>query len=203
MEADTAGHSLRDLSRLLRPLALRLPPAEWTLAATCLGVEAAIYALQVRHGMDAALGAVALVPALAAAWLGSRRVVAAVLTASAVLPLVLAAQHSIPWTNAVARAALVAVLGVLTRLAASGYAGTRAAAARLSLVSRISRVATSSSSLEDILREVLDDMARDGLRGGTILLVDEQNRLYIAAAHGEHLDESVRSKRLEFGQGIM
>jgi signal transduction histidine kinase len=203
MEVDTTGNSLRDLSRLLRPLSWSRSPHEWVLGAAGVGVQGVLYAVQLHSGMQAAVGSLALLPPLAAAWLGSRAAFAVVVVGSAVFDVLLGAQGSIPWANAVARIAVAVLLGLLTRVAAEAYAGTRSAAARLALVSRVSRVATSSSSLDEILAEVLDDMARDGLRGGTILLVDENNRLYVAAAHGEHLDESVRDKRLEFGQGIM
>lgn len=203
MQADTTGNSLRGLSRLLRPLVWQGPPWEWSLGAVGAGAVVLLFTVQFTDGMDAALGGIALLPAVAVAWLGSQRAFAVVTALSAGLPLVLAAHGSIAWGNAGARSVVVLTLAVLTRIAATGYAGTRAAAARLALVSRVSRVATSSSSLEEILREVLDDMARDGLRGGTILLIDERNRLYIAAAHGDHVDEELRRKRLDLGQGIM
>ncbi|HZS14986.1 MAG TPA: GAF domain-containing sensor histidine kinase [Candidatus Dormibacteraeota bacterium] len=203
MQADTTGRSLRGLSGLMRPLAWARSPYEWSLGAACVGLLGAMYAVQSTRGMDSVLGGLSLLPSLAVAWLGSRRMYLATLSVSIAFAVALGAQRELPWGNAASRASVILILAVLTRLAAVGYAGTRAAAARLALVSRVSRVATSSSSLEEILREVLEDMARDGLRGGTILLIDERNRLYVAAAHGEHLSEDVRRQRLELGQGIM
>jgi signal transduction histidine kinase len=203
VDADTLSRSLRDMSRLLRPLSWGRPPLEWVLLAATLLLQGVLYAAQLGAGAQVQLASVALVPELAAAWLGSTRTLATVTAASVVLDLVLAAQSAEHWGTALSRAGLLVALGVVARIAAVGYAGTHNAAARLALVSRVARVATGSSSLEDILRQVLEDMARDGLRGGVILLIDEQNRLYIAASHGDHLDESVNRLRLQMGQGIM
>ncbi|HXA30042.1 MAG TPA: GAF domain-containing protein [Candidatus Angelobacter sp.] len=204
MEADTTGDSVRGRSRhLLRPLSWQRSPYEWTLGAGGVGLQAVVYLILRLAGMQAPLTSLSLVPLLGVAWLGSAAAFAAVAAATAGFELLLTAQGATSWSMGVSRALVIVGLGVLARLAATGYAGARAAASRLALVSRVARVATSSSSLEDILREVLEEMARDGLRGGTILLIDDSNRLYIAAAHGDHLDESVRTQRLEMGQGIM
>jgi signal transduction histidine kinase len=203
MEADTTGHSVRGSSGLLRPLSWQRSPFEWSLGGAGVGLQAVVYAILRHFGMQAPLTSLSLVPLLAVAWLGSTAAFVALAAATAAFELLLAAQGSTPWGTAASRSAVIVGLGVLARFAATGYAGARTAASRLGLVSRVARVATSSSALEDILREVLDEMARDGLRGGTILLVDDNNRLYIAAAHGDHLDDSVRDKRLEMGQGIM
>ena len=194
--------SLRDRSHLLRPVSWDRGLLEVVLLALSVAVLVGGFVTQLGAGALASLAPIAVIPVLASAWLGSTRVLVAVVAVSVGLDLVLAAHGDLGVGAALTRAAVMVGLGVLARIGAVGYAGTRAGAARLALVSRVSRIATSASSLEAILSGVLDEMARDGLRGGVILLIDSQRQLYIAAAQGD-LDEAVRNSRLRMGEGIM
>jgi len=202
MTAGETGPSLRDRPHLLRPLRWDRGAAEVVLLALSTAALVVAFLTQVGMGALASLAPIAVVPVLACAWLGSTRVLVAVVAVSVGLDLVLAAHGDLEVVTALARGAVMVGLGVLARVAAVGYAGTHAGAARLALVSRVSRIATSASSLEAILGGVLAEMARDGLRGGVILLIDEHHQLYIAAAEGE-IDDAVRNSRLEIGEGIM
>jgi signal transduction histidine kinase/putative methionine-R-sulfoxide reductase with GAF domain len=201
MTARDREGSLGDRPRLLRPLSCRSGAAELVLLAASVAVLLGSFLLQAGARSLVVPASVAVVPVLASAWLGARRTAAAVVALAVALDWVLAARGHIGVPTALARGVVVLGLATLTRVAAVGYAGERAAAARLALVSRVTRIATSASSLEEILRQVLGEMARDGLRGGVILLIDAHHQLYIAAAHGD-LDESVRNSRLRIGEGI-
>ena len=202
MTAGETGGSLRDRPRLLRPVSWDRGAREVALLAASMAVLLAAFGAQIGSGALATLAPVVVVPVLATAWYGSTRVLAAVVAASIGLDLVLAAHGDLAYLTALTRAAVMLGLAVLARTAALGYAGTHAGAARLALVSRVSRIATSALSLDAILAGVLEEMAREGMRGGVILLIDEHHQLYIAAAHGD-LDESVRNSRLQIGEGIM
>ena len=202
MTAGETGRSLRDRPHLLRPGSW----SDGSLEVVLLGVATAwvltAFAIQFGVGALASLTPIGVVPVLATAWLGSQRVLLAVLGLSVVLDVVLAVHSDIGAGTAATRAIVMVGLGLLALLASRGYAGTHAAASRLGLVSRVSRIATSALSLDAILAGVLSEMAREGLRGGVILLIDDNRQLYIAAAQGE-LDESVRNSRLDVGEGIM
>ena len=201
MTAAPTGPSLRDRPQHLRPLSWDRGAAEVVLLALSTAVLVGAFVSQIATG-KLGLAPIAVVPVLACAWLGSTRVLLAVIALSIGLDLVLKAHGDLEGATTLARALVMVGLGVLTRFAAVGYAGTRAGAARLALVSRVSRIATSALTLEEILDGVLEEMAREGMRGGVILLIDSHHQLYIASAQGD-LDESVRNSRLDLGEGIM
>ena len=201
--AGTAEASLPDRPHPLRPLSWAGGTAEPVLLVACLAVLAVVSMPQLSGQAATLLTPLSVVPVLAAAWLGSTRVTAAVGVAALAGEVVLAAHGDIRPGTAATRAAVFVGLLVLCRVAAVSYAALRVAAARLALVSRVSRIATSSSSLDDILGQVLEEMARDGLRGGVIALIDEDNELYVAAAQGEAIDDIVRATRIRVGEGIM
>jgi putative nucleotidyltransferase with HDIG domain len=73
---------------------------------------------------------------------------------------------------------------------------------RASLVLRMARVATCTHSLSVILQAIMAEMAREGLRGGLIALVDESHELYVAAAEGD-LDPPILGRRFRSGDGVM
>jgi putative methionine-R-sulfoxide reductase with GAF domain len=73
---------------------------------------------------------------------------------------------------------------------------------RASMVLRMARVATCTQSLSVILQAILAEMQREGLRGGSIALVDEYNELYVAAAEGE-ARPPILGRRIPAGSGIM
>ncbi len=72
---------------------------------------------------------------------------------------------------------------------------------RAALPRRVARMAT-ADNLTAILDEVVAAMARPGLRGGAIFLINERNELYFAAHRGL-ADERVRDIRLPVGQGVV
>ena len=88
------------------------------------------------------------------------------------------------------------------RLAAINLAVSVRSAARATMIARVARIATSAVSLQEVLDGILAEMARDELRGGVIGLIDERDRIFVAAAEGD-MSEEVWKSRLPVGQGIM
>jgi len=78
----------------------------------------------------------------------------------------------------------------------------RARARRSDLVRRVAQLAASGLPLPRILNGILAEMARDGLRGGSVALINDRNELYIAAWEGT-LDQAVLDSRLPVGRGIL
>jgi diguanylate cyclase (GGDEF)-like protein len=73
---------------------------------------------------------------------------------------------------------------------------------RNDLVRRVAQLAASGLPLPRILNGILAEMARDGLRGGSVALINDRNELYIAAWEGT-LDQAVLDSRLPVGRGIL
>jgi diguanylate cyclase (GGDEF)-like protein len=107
---------------------------------------------------------------------------------------------------AVAAAQTGAAIGVATAagllLVASEWTLARRRARRDALVARVGALAVSGQTLGRVLDSILAEMAREGLRGASIALVNDNAELYIAAAEGE-LSQEVRDLRLPVGSGIM
>ena len=70
------------------------------------------------------------------------------------------------------------------------------------LVTRAARIAVSTADLPDILGQIVEMMAREGLRGASVALVGTDDRLRIVAAHGD-LSRSVERASLAVGEGIV
>jgi diguanylate cyclase (GGDEF)-like protein len=90
-----------------------------------------------------------------------------------------------------------AVAGPLRR-----WGPARARARRRELVRRVGELAASGLPLPRILNSILAEMAREGLRGGSVALINDRNELYIAAWEGT-LDQAVLDSRLPVGAGIV
>jgi len=78
----------------------------------------------------------------------------------------------------------------------------RARARRTDLVRRVATLAASGLPLPRLLNGILAEMAREGLRGGSVALVNDRDELYIAAWEGT-LDQAVLDSRLPVGRGIL
>jgi diguanylate cyclase (GGDEF)-like protein len=144
----------------------------------------------------------AAVPLAGSAWLLSRRFTAAVALAVVATPVALWIDGQLDAGPAFASAGALAGAAILAASLAELPAIARARARRTELVRRVTQLAASGLPLPRILNGILAEMARDGLRGGSVALIDEQDRLYIAAWEGT-LDQAVLDSRLPVGQGIV
>src|SRR5205823_1019736 len=141
---------------------------------------ALIYLLDVESP-GASFGTVAILPVLAGAWLLSGRL--ALLVGGLAVGFRLAAGFGASGhgLEVVTEAISLGLVAGLARVAAVYVAATREAAARDSLLARIARIATSAETIRQILDQILAEMARDGLRGGLIGLINEHNEIYPVA----------------------
>jgi diguanylate cyclase (GGDEF)-like protein len=132
----------------------------------------------------------------------SRRHAAVVgLTAAAVAAGLAVAGRLRPATAAVAVVALLLAMVLATALAELP-AMARARARRADLVRRVAQLSTSGLPLPRILNGILAEMARNGLRGGSVALINDREELYVAAWEGD-LDHTALEARLPVGQGIL
>ena len=99
-------------------------------------------------------------------------------------------------------AALTVATALAAHLAARRLAVESESRRRDRLVAQIGRIAVSGEALPAILDRILTEMAREGLRGGLIALINERNELYVAGYEGD-LDAAVRTSRIPVGRGIM
>src|SRR5258706_3845253 len=104
MTAGETGRSLRDRPHLLRPGGWSRDALELVLLGVATAWLTAAFAIQLAVGALATLAPIGVVPVLATAWLGSRRVLLAVLGLSVALDLVLAAHSDIGAGTAATRA---------------------------------------------------------------------------------------------------
>ena len=170
------------------------------VALVCSATAVAL--LATLAGISTALATVlAAFPVAAAAWMLPRRAAAAVALAAAATPSALVVAGHLAGASAGASAATLAGAGILASALSELPGLARARARRSDLVRRVAQLAASGLPLARILNGVLAEMARDGLRGGSVALVNERNELYIAAWEG-HLDRSVLDSRLPVGQGV-
>jgi signal transduction histidine kinase len=150
----------------------------------------------------ASLGTTAIIPVLAAAWVLSGRL-AVLVTLFALASRLLEGQHSaVPTLESLTDVLTILLVAGVGRVAAVYVTATQEAAARADLMARIAQIATSAESLKQILDRILREMAREGLRGGLVGLINERNEIYPAAADGD-IDEAVWNSRLPVGTGIM
>ena len=173
-----------------------------TVATAVLGVLAVAALLSLADTNLLLAVAVAALPLAGAAWLLPRPLTAAVAAAAVATLGGLDAQGRFSVVGAVAAAGTVAVLAVAVSALSELPAIARARARRTDLVRRVAALAGSGLPLARILNGVLAEMAREGLRGGSVALINDENELYIAAWEG-HLDQAVLDSRLPVGQGIL
>lgn len=192
-------------ARLRAPWAHALVQVDrWrSAAAAALLAALAVAVLAPLAGGPTALAVgVAAVPVCIAAWVLSRTLTVAVVAALAAAVAGLGASgHASAASAAVAGGSLAAV-AVLASALSELPALARARARRTDLVRRVAQLTGSGLPLARILNGVLAEMARDGLRGGSVALINDRDELYIAAWEG-HLDQSVLDSRLPVGQGIL
>jgi signal transduction histidine kinase/putative methionine-R-sulfoxide reductase with GAF domain len=185
-----------------RPLSATEGVRAVLVTAACVFALSLIYLLDVLTPPATSLGAAAIIPVLAATWVLSGRLAAFVTILALSFRLAATLSGSVPVVEAITDGLTIVLVGALGRVAAVYVEATQAAAARAGLMARVSRIATSAESLKQILERILQEMAREGLRGGMVGLINERNEIYVAAAEGD-IDEAVRSSRLPVGTGIM
>ncbi|GAC1655131.1 MAG: hypothetical protein NVS9B1_07580 [Candidatus Dormibacteraceae bacterium] len=143
-----------------------------------------------------------LIPVLGAVWLLPRLAATLVVTLALADRIAAAVLGEIGLVALVSESLALLVIAGVGRVAATYVEATARAAGRAQLVARVARIATSADSIEKILDQILKEMAREGLRGGMVGLINENNEIYPAAAEGD-LDAAVWNSRLPVGQGIM
>jgi signal transduction histidine kinase/putative methionine-R-sulfoxide reductase with GAF domain len=185
-----------------RPLSATSGVPALVVAGLCVFALSLIYLLDVVTPPGISLGAAAMIPVLAATWVLSRRLVVVVVLVALSFRLAAALAGAVPLVEALTDSLTIVLVGALGRVAAVYVSATQEAAARAALMARISRIATSAESLKQILNRILGEMARDGLRGGLVGLINERNEIYPAAAEGD-IDAAVWDSRLPVGSGIM
>ena len=160
----------------------------------------AIVPLEPNHPGTALLAGAVVVAA--AGWLLPRLPLLGAALAAAAIPAGYGAARALDGRVAFASSVGLVASGVLARATAELPAIARARAARTELVHRVSMVAASGLPLPRILNSILAEMARNGLRGGSVALINDRNELYIAAWEG-NLDQAVLDSRLPVGKGIL
>jgi signal transduction histidine kinase len=185
-----------------RPLSALSGVPALVVTGFCVFALSLIYLVDVLTPPRTSLGTAAVIPVLAATWFLSRRLMVAVVLLGLGFRLAATLGGAVPVVEAVTDGLTIVLVAGLGRGAARPVAAAPAAACRAALMARISRIATSAESLTQILDRILGEMARDGLRGGLVGLINERNEIYPAAAEGD-IDTSVWESRLPVGTGIM
>jgi signal transduction histidine kinase len=184
-----------------RPLSAVRGSSALLLAGACVFALGLIYLLDVRTP-GASLGAAAIIPVLAAAWVLSGRLAVLVVLLALGFRLAVALSGEVHLVVALTDALTILLVAGLGRVAAVYLTATQEAAASARLMARVARIATSAESLKQILDRILQEMAREGLRGGLVALINERSEIYPAAAEGD-IDDAVWNSRLPIGTGIM
>ena len=185
-----------------RPLSATSGVRALVVTGACAFTLSLIYLVDVLTPPVTSLGASAIIPVLVATWLLSGRLVALITLLAVLFRVAAALGGAVPLVEAITDCLTIVLVSALGRVAAVYVTATQAAAARAGLMARISRIATSAESLKQILDRILQEMARDGLRGGLVGLINERNEIYPAAAEGD-IDRAVWDSRLPVGSGIM
>jgi len=185
-----------------RPLSATGGVPALLVTGSCVFALSLIYLLDVSTPPGTSLGAAAIIPVLAATWVLSRRLVVAVVLLALGFRLAAALGGAVNVVEAVTDGLTIVLVGALGRVAAVYVTATQAAAGRAALMARVSAIATSAESLKQILDRILGEMAREGLRGGLVGLINERSEIYPAAAEGD-IDAAVWDSRLPLGSGIM
>jgi signal transduction histidine kinase len=197
-----SGSVRRDWTLWFQPRALEGRVEGLIFAGLCVLSLALIAGADVVSGRGVSVGSFQVIPVIAAGWLLSDRLLAAVSVAAILARFLVVLLGGDDVVTASVQAGVVPFMAIVSRTAAVSVVAAHAAAARDRLVSRIARIVSSADSLDEILQQVVWEMAREDMRGGTIALIDERNRLYIVAAEGE-ISDDVRQFRLPVGEGIM
>ncbi len=184
-----------------RPLSAVRGPRALLVAGACVLALSLIFVLDVLTP-GASLGTAAIIPVLAAAWVLSGRLAVAVTLLAVGFRLAAGLDGAVHPVEALTDALTIVLVAGVGRVAAVYVTATQAAAARANLMARVARIATSAESLKQILDGILLEMAREGLRGGMVALINERSEIYPAAAEGD-IDDAVWNSRLPVGSGIM
>jgi signal transduction histidine kinase len=197
----TFADALATVPDWFRPLRFSRGPGSIVATTLCILLLAGVLGADlVTPGLS--LGSLAVLPVVAATWLLSGRLAALVTILAIVNRLLSGALGGVPALHAGAEAITIGVVALTARVAAVYVAATRSARERSDLLARVARIATSADSIQQTLDQILQEMARDGLRGGLIGLIDERGEIYPAAAEGD-IDDTVWNLRIPLGQGIM
>ena len=170
-------------------------------AVLCGALTTAILAALLPEHLVTGL-TLAAVPLATGAWLLPRLYAGAATLAAASVPAILGAAHSLAGQHAAAAAGALLGTALLASATSELPAIARARARRTALVRRVAELAASGLPLPRILNGILAAMAREGLRGGSVALINDQDELYIAAWEGT-IDRAVLDSRLPVGNGIL
>jgi signal transduction histidine kinase/putative methionine-R-sulfoxide reductase with GAF domain len=177
-------------------------PRALVVTGACVFALSLIYLLDMVTPPGTSVGDAAVIPVLVATWFLSSRLVVMVMLLALVFRLAAVLDGAVPLVAAMTDALTFILIAGVGRVAAVHVTATQAAAVRADLMARVARIATSAESLKQILNRILEEMAREGLRGGLVGLINERNEIYPAAAEGD-IDEAVWKSRLPLGSGIM
>ena len=184
-----------------RPLSAVAGTPALVVAGACILALCALYLLELLTP-GSTLGAVAILPVFAAAWIVRGNLVLLVVAIGIGFRLAAGLSGGVSPIAGLTDSFTIVVVAVVGRLAAVYLAETQAAASRAALMARVAQIATSAESLQQILDRILKEMAREGLRGGLVGLINEHDEIYPAAAEGD-IDGAVWNSRIPVGQGIM
>ena len=171
-------------------------------AVLCIVSLGLIDAADVASGRGVTVGSFQVVPLIAAGWLLSDRLLVLVAAAAMLARVIPVEFGSVDAVSAAVQVAVVPFIGLVARTAAISVKTARDQAARQALASKITSIASSANSLQEILDGILSAIAGEGLRGGLVALIDERDRLYIAAAEHSPAGE-LPKQRLARGEGVM
>lgn len=187
---------------LFQPRALEGRPEGIVFAVLCIVSLALIDAGDVASGSGVTVGSFQVVPLIAAGWLLSDRLLV-VVAAAAMLARVLPVETGgLDPVSAAVQVAVVPFVALVARTAAVAVKTARDQTARQALASTITAIASSANSLQEILDGILSAIAREGLRGGVVALIDERDQLYVAAVERSVTTEPSR-QRLALGEGVL
>jgi signal transduction histidine kinase len=194
------AEAMASLPAWLLPLSANRGPASRLVTVAAVGGVGLISVFDLLT-RGTSLATAEVLPVLAGAWLLSDLVVVLVTGFAIASVAAVAGVGGDGPLETVIDSLTIALVATVGRAAAVYGAAAQEAAARADLMARVARIATSADSLQQILDRILREMAREGLRGGLIGLINERNEIYPAAAEGDI--DAVWNSRLPLGTGIM
>ena len=202
MAVSGSNRRARDWALLFQPRALDRQPEGIVFAVICVLSLALIVAADIASGRAVTVGSFQVVPLIAAGWLISDRLLIAVAGVAMLARVVPVELGQLDAVSAAVQVAVVPFVTLVARTAAVSVLAAREQAARQVLASRITAIASSANSLQEILDGILTAIASEGLRGGLVALIDERDRLYVAAVE-RSTGGAPPARRLALGEGII
>src|SRR5437588_2020534 len=174
-----SGSGPRDWMLWFQPRALEGRVEGLIFAGLCILSLALVAGADAVTARGVTVGSFQVIPVIAAGWLLSDSLLLVVSVAAILSRLAAVILGGDDVVTASVQAGVVPFMAIVSRTAAVSVVAAQAAAARDRLVSRIARIVSSADSLDEILQRVVSEMAREDVRGGTIALIDERNRLHL------------------------